>query len=65
MQDRINPAVPLFERTAEKHNRIWQRVCEFENYTRDLSDVQNVQMLRQVIPERLNTFGEAFASIVR
>lgn len=63
--DGINPAVPLFERTAEEHNRIWQRVCEFENHTRDLSDVQNVQMLRRVIPECLNTFEEASASIVR
>lgn len=33
--DRAHPAVPLFGHTAQEHGRTWQRVSEFENYTRD------------------------------
>lgn len=34
--DRTYAAVPLFGQTPQAHGRIWQRVNEFENYTRDL-----------------------------
>jgi glutathione S-transferase len=43
--DRAYPAVPLFGHTAQEHGRIWQRVSEFENYTRDLIDVEIVRPL--------------------
>jgi len=43
--DRAHPAVPLFGQTAQEHGRIWQRVSEFENYTRDLFDVEIVRPL--------------------
>ena len=43
--DRTYPAVPLFGRTGEEHGRIWQRVNEFENYTRDLLDVEIIRPL--------------------
>lgn len=43
--DRVHPAVPLFGATAEQYGRVWQRVCEFENYTRDLFDVEIVRPL--------------------
>lgn len=43
--DRVHPAVPLFGQTAQEHGRIWQRVNEFENYTRDLFDVEIVRPL--------------------
>jgi glutathione S-transferase len=45
--DRMHPAVPLFGQTALEHGRIWQRVSEFENYTRDLLDVEIVRPLLQ------------------
>jgi len=43
--DRAHPAVPLFGKTAEAHGRIWQRVCEFENYARDLIETEIVRPL--------------------
>jgi glutathione S-transferase len=43
--DRAHPAVPLFGQSAQEHGRIWQRVNEFENYTRDLFDVEIVRPL--------------------
>lgn len=43
--DRVHPEVALFGRTAEEHGRIWQRVFEFENYTRDLFDIGIVRPL--------------------
>ncbi|WP_267396509.1 MULTISPECIES: glutathione S-transferase family protein [unclassified Sphingomonas] len=43
--DRAHPDVPLFGETAQEHGRIWQRVSEFENYTRDLFDVEIVRPL--------------------
>lgn len=43
--DRAHPAVPLFGQTAQEHGRIWQRVSEFENYTRDLCDAEIVRPL--------------------
>ncbi|PWV95526.1 maleylpyruvate isomerase [Hoeflea marina] len=43
--DRAHPAVPLFGQTAQEHGRIWQRVSEFENYTRDLFDVEIIRPL--------------------
>ncbi|WP_100208867.1 glutathione S-transferase family protein [Sinorhizobium meliloti] len=43
--DRAHPAVPLFGQTAQEHGRIWQRVSEFENYTRELLDVEIVRPL--------------------
>jgi glutathione S-transferase len=43
--DRAHPAVPLFGHTAQDHGRVWQRVNEFENYTRDLFDVEIVRPL--------------------
>jgi glutathione S-transferase len=43
--DRAHPAVPLFGRMAQEHGRIWQRVNEFENYTRDLLDAEIVRPL--------------------
>jgi glutathione S-transferase len=43
--DRAHPAVPLFGQTPQDHGRIWQRVSEFENYTRDLFDVEIVRPL--------------------
>jgi glutathione S-transferase len=43
--DHAHPDVPLFGRTAQEHGRIWQRVSEFENYTRDLFDVEIVRPL--------------------
>jgi glutathione S-transferase len=43
--DRARPSVPLFGQTAQEHGRIWQRVSEFENYTRDLFDVEIVRSL--------------------
>lgn len=44
--DRAHPAVPLFGRTDQEHGRIWQRVSEFENYTRDLLDRKIVRPLQ-------------------
>ncbi|WCK74345.1 glutathione S-transferase family protein [Agrobacterium tumefaciens] len=43
--DRAYPAVPLFGKTAESHGRIWQRVCEFENYARDVIETDMVRPL--------------------
>ncbi|MET3712270.1 glutathione S-transferase [Sphingomonas trueperi] len=43
--DRAHPTVPLFGQTMQEHGRIWQRVGEFENYTRDLLDVEIVRPL--------------------
>ncbi len=43
--DRVHPAVPLFGQTAQEHGRIWQSVSEFENYTRDLFDVEVIRPL--------------------
>ena len=43
--DRAHPAVPLFGQTAQDHGHIWQRLSEFENYTRDLFDVEIVRPL--------------------
>lgn len=43
--DRVHPAVPLFGQTAQEAGRVWQRVNEFENYTRDLFDVEIVRPL--------------------
>ena len=43
--DRMHPAVPLFGLTAQEEGRVWQRVLEFENYTRDLFDVEIVRPL--------------------
>lgn len=43
--DRAHPAVPLFGQTAQEHGRIWQRVNEFENYTRDLFNSEIVRPL--------------------
>ncbi|MCR0984156.1 glutathione S-transferase family protein [Roseomonas populi] len=43
--DRAHPAVPLLGQTAQQHGRVWQRVNEFENYTRDLFDVEIVRPL--------------------
>lgn len=43
--DRAYPAVPLFGQTSQEHGRIWQRVNEFENYNRDLFDVEIVRPL--------------------
>jgi glutathione S-transferase len=43
--DRTHPAVPLFGQTTQEHGRIWQRVSEFENYTRDLFDVEIIRPL--------------------
>lgn len=43
--DRSHPAVPLFGQAAQEHGRIWQRVSEFESYTRDLFDVEIVRPL--------------------
>lgn len=43
--DRAYPEVPLFGLTAQEHGRIWQRVFEFENYTRDLFDIGIVRPL--------------------
>jgi glutathione S-transferase len=43
--DRAHPAVPLFGQTAHEHGRIWQRISEFENYARDLLDVEIVRPL--------------------
>ncbi|WP_207450782.1 glutathione S-transferase family protein [Roseomonas marmotae] len=43
--DRAYPAVPLLGQTAQEHGRVWQRVSEFENYTRDLFDVEIVRPL--------------------
>jgi glutathione S-transferase len=43
--DRAHPAVPLLGQTAQEHGRVWQRVNEFENYTRDLFDVEIVRPL--------------------
>lgn len=43
--DRMHPAVPLFGETTEEHGRIWQRVCEFENYARDLIEIEIVRPL--------------------
>jgi glutathione S-transferase len=43
--DRAHPAVPLFGQTAQEHGRIWQRVNEFENYTRDLFALEIVRPL--------------------
>jgi glutathione S-transferase len=43
--DRTHPAVPLFGHTAQDHGRVWQRVNEFENYTRDLFDLEIVRPL--------------------
>ncbi|WP_323690370.1 glutathione S-transferase family protein [Rhizobium sp. AN95] len=43
--DRMHPALPLFGRTTEEHGRIWQRVCEFENYARDLIEMGIVRPL--------------------
>lgn len=43
--DRAHSDVPLFGRTPEEHGHIWQRVFEFENYTRDLFDVGIVRPL--------------------
>lgn len=43
--DRTYPDVPLFGRTAKEHGRIWQHVNEFENYTRDLFDVEIIRPL--------------------
>ena len=43
--DRAHHAVPLFGQTAQEHGRIWQRVSEFENHTRDLFDVEIVRPL--------------------
>ncbi|MBB4002358.1 glutathione S-transferase family protein [Aurantimonas endophytica] len=43
--DRAHPAVPLFGQTVKEHGHIWQRVSEFENYTRDMLDVEIVRPL--------------------
>lgn len=43
--DRAYPAIPLFGQTAQENGHIWQRVSEFENYTRDLLDVEIVRPL--------------------
>ncbi|TCV95127.1 glutathione S-transferase family protein [Biostraticola tofi] len=43
--DRAHPDVPLFGQTSQQHGRIWQRVNEFENYNRDLFDVEIVRPL--------------------
>ncbi len=43
--DRAHPAVPLLGQTAQEHGCVWQRVNEFENYTRDLFDVEIVRPL--------------------
>jgi glutathione S-transferase len=43
--DRAHPAMPLFGQTAQEQGRVWQRVNEFENYTRDLFDVEIVRPL--------------------
>ena len=43
--DRAHPAIPLFGQTPQEHGRVWQRVSEFENYTRDLFDVEIVRPL--------------------
>ena len=43
--DRAHPAIPLFGQTAQAHGRIWQRIGEFENYTRDLFDVEVIRPL--------------------
>lgn len=43
--DRAHPSVPLLGQTAREHGRIWQRISEFENYTRDLFDVEIVRPL--------------------
>jgi glutathione S-transferase len=43
--DRAYPAIPLFGKTPEEHGHIWQRVNEFENYTRDLLDVEIIRPL--------------------
>lgn len=43
--DRAHSAVPLFGQTTQEHGRIWQRVSEFENYARDLLDVEIVRPL--------------------
>jgi len=43
--DRAHPAIPLFGQTAQAHGRIWQRISEFENYTRDLFDVEVIRPL--------------------
>lgn len=43
--DRAHPAIPLFGQTAHEHGRIWQRVNEFENYTRDLFAVEIIRPL--------------------
>jgi glutathione S-transferase len=43
--DRAYSAVPLFGQTAQEHGRIWQRVSEFENYTRDLLALEIVRPL--------------------
>jgi hypothetical protein len=43
--ERVHPAVPLFGQTVQEYGRIWQRVSEFENYTRDRFDVEIVRPL--------------------
>lgn len=43
--DRAHRAIPLFGQTPQEHGRIWQRVSEFENYTRDLFDVEIIRPL--------------------
>jgi glutathione S-transferase len=43
--DRAHTAVPLLGQTAQEHGQVWQRVNEFENYTRDLFDVEIVRPL--------------------
>lgn len=43
--DHAHPDVALFGRAAQEHGRIWKRLSEFENYTRDLLDVEIVRPL--------------------
>lgn len=43
--DRAHQTIPLFGETGQQHGRIWQRIFEFENYTRDLFDVEIVRPL--------------------
>jgi glutathione S-transferase len=43
--DRAHPDVPLFGRTMSEHGLVWQRLGEFENYTRDVFDVGIVRPL--------------------
>jgi glutathione S-transferase len=43
--DHVHPAVPLFGQTAKEAGRVWQRVHEFENFTRGLFDVEIVRLL--------------------